>query len=51
MGAETAGITRAAVDHVVEQGGHDAGCDGGNRIAAQPNTPLVKVHGKVGRGP
>ena len=25
---------RAAVEYVVERGGHDAGCDGGNRIVA-----------------
>ncbi len=25
---------RAAVEYVVERGGHDAGCDGGSRIVA-----------------
>ena len=25
---------RAAVEYVVERGGHDAGCDGGNRIVS-----------------
>ena len=44
---------RAAVEYVVERGGHDAGCDGGNRIVAAAHeggdAALVKVYRNVGR--